>query len=308
MTDESTTPPDGEHAAPLAGERLAEARQKREISVHEIAKELHLDEPKVRALEQNAFETLGAPVFAKGYLRKYAELVGIPVDDILADYYRLNRAPPAPLLVGPRAKPPRDLSPGPWLAGLLAIFLVTGAGWWWWSGGSEWFASLREPPALTPPLDDTVGDSTDEGKVERLVEPAGNEPSQTAPVDAGTMVSDAPRDDASAIEALPDDPPDSTDVATLSTTDTGQPTLRSGIELSLTFSGDCWTEVTDAAGERLFFGLGSAGRTVSVEGQGPLQVLLGDSDNAHLAVNGTDYPVPRSARRGATARLMIVDD
>ena len=308
MTDESTTPPDGEHAAPLAGERLAVARQKREISIHEIAKELHLDEPKVHALEQNAFETLGAPVFAKGYLRKYAELVGIPVDDILADYYRLNRAPPAPLIVGKRAKPPRDLSPGPWLAGLLVIFLVAGAGWWWWSSGSEWFARLREPPALTPPLAETVGDSADEGKVERLVEPAGTEPSQTVPADAGTTVSEAPRDDAPATTALPEDPPGSADVATLPATDTGQPTVPSGIELSLTFSGDCWTEVTDAAGERLFFGLGSAGRTVTVEGRGPLQVLLGDSDNAELAVNGADYPVPRSARRGATARLTISDD
>ncbi|MGH8167627.1 MAG: DUF4115 domain-containing protein, partial [Woeseiaceae bacterium] len=192
-------------------------------------------------------------------------------------------------------------------------------GWWWLSSGSAWFARLTEPSALTPPLDSSVGDTVedraDEGNVEPMVEPiveqspAGNEPSQTtAPADAGTALRDTPRDDAPAIEVLPDDPPDGNDVANLSTGDFGQATSRSGIELSLTFSGDCWTEVTDAAGERLFFGLGSAGRTVSVEGEGPLQVLLGDSANAELAVNGVDYAVPNSARRGDTARLTIEDD
>jgi cytoskeleton protein RodZ len=77
------------------------------------------------------------------------------------------------------------------------------------------------------------------------------------------------------------------------------------VELRLAFSGDCWTEVTDATGKRLYFGLGSAGRDVTVEGEPPLQVLLGNSVNATLLVNGASYPIPSSARRGDTARLTI---
>ena len=61
----------------MAGERLAIARREQQIPVIEIAKELHLDEPKVRALERNEFDVLGAPVFAKGHLRKYAQLVDV---------------------------------------------------------------------------------------------------------------------------------------------------------------------------------------------------------------------------------------
>ena len=74
-------------AAPVCGERLADARREQGISIRDIAKELHLDEPKVRALEENRFEVLGAPVFAKGHMRKYAELVGAPVDELLTEYY-----------------------------------------------------------------------------------------------------------------------------------------------------------------------------------------------------------------------------
>ena len=40
----------------MAGERLAEARRDSQIGVIDIAKELHLDEHKVRALERNEFD------------------------------------------------------------------------------------------------------------------------------------------------------------------------------------------------------------------------------------------------------------
>ena len=48
------------------GERLAEARRELQISVLEVAKELHLDEPKVRALERNDFEVLGCTGIRQG--------------------------------------------------------------------------------------------------------------------------------------------------------------------------------------------------------------------------------------------------
>ena len=75
MSDDAKEP-DTDEEGPLGGERLRAARRANDISLRDIAKELHLDEGKVRALEQNDFDVLGAPVFAKGHLRKYAELVG----------------------------------------------------------------------------------------------------------------------------------------------------------------------------------------------------------------------------------------
>ena len=76
-------------------------------------------------------------------------------------------------------------------------------------------------------------------------------------------------------------------------------------ELELTFTGNCWTEVTDTNGERLFFDLGTEGQSVQVSGSAPLRVLLGSYANVSLAVNGRDYPIPASARRGETARFTI---
>jgi cytoskeleton protein RodZ len=117
-----------EVSGPLGGERLAAARRAHEISATDIAKELHLDELKIRALEKNDFAMLGAPVFAKGHLRKYAELVGVPADDVLADYYELNRSAGAPPVVGPVRKFRRDISLGPWITGGIIVMRVLPSG------------------------------------------------------------------------------------------------------------------------------------------------------------------------------------
>ena len=77
------------------------------------------------------------------------------------------------------------------------------------------------------------------------------------------------------------------------------------VRLSVTFLGDCWTEITDASGRRLFFQLGRSGRTVNVSGPGPLSVLFGDADNVDVRVNGEDFIMPATGRRGQTARLTI---
>jgi cytoskeleton protein RodZ len=77
------------------------------------------------------------------------------------------------------------------------------------------------------------------------------------------------------------------------------------MSLSITYSGDCWTEITDAGGRRLFFDLGKAGRTVNLAGEAPFNVLFGDAANVSLVVNGASFDIPARDLRGRTARLTI---
>jgi cytoskeletal protein RodZ len=149
MSDEQDKPveeqPEAESQVPRCGERLAEARRERQISVLEVAKELHLDEPKVRALERNDFEVLGAPVFAKGHLRKYAQLVGVDADDVFADYYQMTRQETIPPVIVGRRRIRQELSPGPWIA-VIIVIIVAAASYWWFAV----FADQAAPPATTP--------------------------------------------------------------------------------------------------------------------------------------------------------------
>lgn len=284
MTDETDNKEVSDNGAGsdglLAGERLAEARREQQISVLEVAKELHLDEPKVRALERNEFEVLGAPVFAKGHLRKYAQLVGVEIDDVLVDYYSLNRSVGMPPVVGKVRKPVREMSPGPWIVAIVVLIIAATAYWW--------FVEREPAPepvsVVTPPPDVALENTRSEDLAAAV--------NDTVPqVSAQYPEANTEEPEAGPATAPPQEPP---------------PLAEGDIRLGLEFTGECWTEITDAAGQRLFFDLGRDGRSVEVTGRAPLSVLFGNANNVSIEVNGASYAISPSDRRGETARLTII--
>ena len=280
MTDETEKPEEqqdaSEDAGPIGGERLAEARRAQQIPVLEIAKELHLDEYKVRSLERNEFEVLGAPVFAKGHLRKYAQLVDVAEEDVMADYYQLNRSEGAPPVVLPRRRPSREISPGPWIAAVV-VLLVVAAAYWWFVEREPSQPQVETGQVAPLPVDESADDAAD----------------------AGEATIDLP--DTSAAE---DTPPPAAVVEDAQPEPVAEPDPGE-MRLTITYSGDCWTEISDGRGRRLFFDLGTSGRTVNLSGEAPFNLLFGDADNVSLELNGAPFEIPQANRRGKTARLTL---
>jgi cytoskeleton protein RodZ len=280
--EELSTDSEAESQGPRCGERLADARRERQINVLEIAKELHLDEHKVRALESNDFDILGAPVFAKGYLRKYSQLVGVNHEDVLADYYRLTRSHAMPPVILSRRKLQRDWSPGPWIAG-IAVILVSAIAYW---------LIAMEPSATVEPV-----------RQEATPEPV------RVPVEEQATADDVAAEDTMDTAPVVEEPPATLaqEAAVADVAENRPPPVAAegDVRLSITFLGDCWTEIHDVSGSRLYFGMGREGRTVNVSGQGPLSVLFGDADNISMRVNGEDFAIADADRRGRTARLML---
>jgi cytoskeleton protein RodZ len=282
-TEETVT--NDESEGPVGGERLAEARRKLQITVIDIAKELHLDEFKVRALECNDFDVLGAPVFAKGHLKKYAQLVKVDEADVMADYYQLERASGTQPVVPRRSRPRQTISLGPWVAAIVVI-AIAASGYWW-------FTSRETPPArpvtgVIAPLPQEADSVAEEVEDTEL-------PDQTVAIEPEVVA-----ESESESESEPEPEPEPEPVA-LPLVDTDE----FGLTLSITYSGDCWTEITDASGRRLFFDLGKAGRTVDLTGEAPFNVLFGDADNVSLVVDGASFDIAARDRRGQTARLTI---
>ena len=58
------------------GARLRAGRERAGMSVLQAAERLHIDPRMLEALEAEQFEVFGAPVYVRGYVRNYAELVG----------------------------------------------------------------------------------------------------------------------------------------------------------------------------------------------------------------------------------------
>jgi cytoskeleton protein RodZ len=130
---ESSTAADSRRDAALSlGARLRSARKARALTLEQVSQRLHLEESMLRAIEDDRYAALGAPVFVRGYLKAYAGLLGLPEQSVL-DAYR--QADPAsvqpPKLVRDRdelptvaPRPPGGLA----MAGvgvlLLLLFLV----------------------------------------------------------------------------------------------------------------------------------------------------------------------------------------
>jgi cytoskeleton protein RodZ len=308
-----------ESEGPVGGERLRKARRANDISLRDIAKELHLDEQKVRALEKNEFDVLGAPVFAKGHLRKYAEIVGVDVDDIMTDYYQMNRSTGTPPVVGLKPTTMREINPMVWVGAAFVVLLIVGALSWWFAtpaveeSAEPGAASVPAPVADEPVSASPAGGRPDAASATRVDSPTGEEAESTFEAGASPAEEVAPAvteampaagedvPSAAADTAEPVAAPDPAPGNTAYTPTAGAPQ----VSVTLSFSADCWTEVTDSSGRRLFYDLGQAGRVVNLSGDAPLRLVLGDADSVSVSVEDRPWPIPASARRGRLARLTI---
>ena len=81
------------------GEKLANKRSEKELSVNQVAREIKISPHVIKMIENNDFESIGAPVFVKGYLRQYSELVGLEPDLIIEKYVAINSVEDSPPIV-----------------------------------------------------------------------------------------------------------------------------------------------------------------------------------------------------------------
>jgi cytoskeleton protein RodZ len=115
------------------GSRLRAAREKKGLTILQAAEKMHVDARILESLEAEDFAALGAPVYARGHLRHYAELVGESPTELQQLYADATRAAPAQpdLTRIARGEPEGDSSKlvGPAVIGLVAVGLV-GVVWW----------------------------------------------------------------------------------------------------------------------------------------------------------------------------------
>ena len=89
------------------GARLRDAREKAGLSLAQAAESLHLDPRTLEALEAEDFAALGADVYVRGHLRRYAELIGESPAQLQELYARSARAAHPDLTRIPHREPGR---------------------------------------------------------------------------------------------------------------------------------------------------------------------------------------------------------
>jgi cytoskeleton protein RodZ len=287
------------------GERLRAARLAQDFTVEQLSTELRIEAKQLHALEENRFEQIGVPVFIKGYLKQYGARLGLNVADLLALYYKQTTLADVQIRPNRTIKLRDERQITVWaLAAIVLAAVILGLGVWWWNGGSfgtalstQGAAAPAAEPATTAPEPERVSPApVPEQRPERIEDagPAVQPPAPDAPpseVPAVAEVTEGPDDGAT---EGPDDGPSDGPAGPVVT-----------IPLQLTFDAESWAEITDARGERLLFGLNAAGRNVTIRGEPPFAIVLGNADSVHLTVDGKPYAIPRRGRQGNLARFSV---
>ena len=113
------------------GARLRAGREKLGLTVLQVAERIHTDPKIVEAIEAENFEALGAPVYARGHIRHYADLVGESANELTQIYSNLSKVaqPDLTRIVKAPARPESNKLVAPALV-VIAVFAVAGAIWW----------------------------------------------------------------------------------------------------------------------------------------------------------------------------------
>jgi cytoskeletal protein RodZ len=288
------------------GEWLRAERQRQGRSVQQIADEMHLGVNMVEAMENDQFSFLGAPVFARGHLRKYATLLGVPVDRVQELYHavadRPRDADPVPLshratdtmMMSPDSKqrraahaPIKNWSIVGACAGLLAIGL---SGW-------LLFGRQDSVPASQPEAAEFSQASAGEADVESTPPAMGASipvaAAAAAPLSQAQPAGVKSQPGAGQTGALPQN------VAR---------TARGKLNLRFTFTQESWVEVYDAQGTRLLYDVGQPGQSRGVEVDAPAQIVLGMAGAVTAEVNGKTIEVPPRRVANQVARFTVGAD
>lgn len=300
-------------AAEPVGQQLRRARERQGLSLSAIADQQHLRTSVIEAIEDGDFSKVDTELFLKGYVRAYAQHVGLNADAIIRDLdaeleplrKERERQHDADPLVDIERKKSRKRRAARAVVVILTLVVI----------GFAVSAYLADGSRRLPGFSNDQGPETSENAPEAEADSVES-PIQDAqlPVDTATEAPDAllsadsqagtpeaggskvmvsPVEiEADAASRVPSDSPVEVaeviepESSAMTVADPEQETVtepasaadeiaRSSARLRMTFNDDCWVQVTDAEGNRLASSLRMEGDVLEVSGEAPLSIVVG---------------------------------
>jgi cytoskeleton protein RodZ len=283
---------------PTSGTLLREERLRQGRSEKEVADLLHLTMHYVRSIESDNYEKLPGAVFARGYIRSYALLLGLDPEMLVSRYGKLTEEKPPISVATTRKTMVRQNRSGwlPWLGYCVIAFAVGFVSLWAYLGvlasdRTQTAGAAAQPiaaiPAATPEADTLNAIIEAESSVAaELLTSSFSGDSQT-PVEIETT------------ELSIGNPDSEYDSHIIEIVNAGDDLLE------LSFSGESWVEIKDSGTATLYRDLREAGDVVRITGEAPFNILLGDAPFAKLQLNGVDIDLTESIRIDNSARMTV---
>ncbi|HTC51169.1 MAG TPA: RodZ domain-containing protein [Steroidobacteraceae bacterium] len=262
------------------GARLQAARERADLSVVQAAELLHVDPGVLSALEGERFGALGAPVYVRGHLRHYAELLKESVPEIMGLYAASAQAGAAPDLT----QMPHVKQASTWRGALLTsgLAVVIGVGL---IGSIRWIYLDLHPATAVAAAPASAPVAVPAAEVSTAAPPA------SAPTSLPEQASSAPS-------------------AALPLIKSPRVPRTGPLEASVTlkFRSACWTEVYDAHGVALYHAIGAAGAEETLRGAAPLKVLVGNFAEVDVQIDGQAQVIPAQSQSGAAAQFLVTHE
>ena len=288
------------------GQMLAEAREKISLSQQEVADKLNFRLALVRDIEADNFDKSLPATYNRGYLRNYAKLVDISVDEVLASYEMLGVAETQGAEMQSFSKITEKQAQNNrlmWVTYLILAVLI-GSTLLWWIQGMELGqqsapvnTESTEQPAQavvaneqSAPIESNSAEPTQPNQEsENISSPGLAQPAQPDE----KVIAESPTLQVGNTEAQPSELSNSINTNDSSAQDSeAAPSAQSIASEQLTkqvvfnFAGDCWVNIYDATGERIAWGVKKAGYEMTISGIAPFKITLGKPELVQINYDG----------------------
>lgn len=333
MSDENRDVESGEagfSALPSVGSQLKAAREKKEMSVGDIAMALKLGQRQVEALESGDWQRLPGHTFIRGFVRNYARLLQLDAAPLMTQLDAVLETPQQRLVVSsapratmPQAGKPRRRDYAMAMSGLALVAIAIGIYFLLPSDLSAlrddinslvaMFASKEAPPAPAPAAPPAAASEPifpPGSTPQQVMNPQATPVEPQTPAAAPAPAEAAPQPQAAApaanalvpppvLQAAPPAAPQAAPQAAAQA-----PAAPAGAALHFVFEQESWVEVRDRNGKLLLSQRNPAGTEQNINGQGPFSLVIGNAPGVKLSLRG--QPVDLAPRTtGNVARLTL---
>ena len=277
------TETDQPQPAAQVGAGLRSVRERLGWKLPEVAEGLRIRLPYLEAIERGDLGALPGPAYQTGFIRTYAQSLGLDPEEILRrfrDAGSMGELPPAELkFLAP--VPDRGVPAGA-IALLGLVLVLAGYGLWYLHTEKErrmaaavpsvpvQLAPLAVPPKPPAPPAAAITPTP--------APPVAAPAVAVAPVAPAPVPAAQPTQASIPVPAQPTAPPTAQPAATpVATPDNGQVILA---------TADTWVEVSDATGNILFSKVLHAGESWPVPDEAGLTMTAGNAGGTEIAING----------------------
>jgi len=267
------------------GKLLAWGRECAGLTQEQVAKELYMTLGKVKSIEGDDYNRLHSDTFVRGYLRAYANLVKVDVEQVLSAYD--VQAQRLGLVKEHYVKPKADNANIPMWRFIVLIIVVLTVLWLI----SRWFLGNRQEPdyQMTAPVTTELLNAVASSSVQSS---SAVQVLDTNAANAVSLAGEVTTEEVTLADTSTGSASSATSSDAKSPTLIASPMNASGLDqIELIFNDECWLEVSDSNGDVLATDLEPAGSRLVIKGKAPFDVKLGNAPAVEMYLNGKNVPI-----------------